>query len=124
MLLTESVEKACVILGAGASYDVRGEGSPVINDDFRPPLAIDLFDIDRHPAYWQVMQHYNGAKFLGQRLAQKSLAGAIDIENELKTYAEHKNKVIREHFKHIPAYLRDLLYLASTQYTHEPSSYI
>lgn len=123
-VLTVSVERACVILGAGASYDVGGEGSPIKQSDFRPPLAIDLFNIKKHPSYWDVMRHYKGAMFLGQELAQKSSSGAIGIERELKRYADHENEVIREHFKHIPAYLRDLLFRASRDYTYVPSSYI
>lgn len=118
-----TIQKACVILGAGASYDVGGEGSPK-NDNFRPPLAIDLFNIQKHESYWNIMRKYSGAKFLGQRLARKSSSGAIDIERELREYANHTNKEIREHFKHIPAYLRDLLFSASTAYTEVPSSYV
>ena len=48
----------------------------------------------------------------------------IKKEKELKHYANHKDEVIREHFKHIPAYLRDLLFRASRYYTRVPSSYI
>ena len=118
-----SMQKVCVILGAGASYDVGGEGSP-INDSLRPPLAIDLFNIKRHRSYWNIIRQYSGAKFLGQRLARKSSSEAIDIERELKEYANHENGQIREHFKHIPAYLRDLLYSVSTGYTEVPSSYV
>ena len=121
---TVALKKVCVILGAGASYDVSGEGSPIINDDFRPPLAIDLFNISKHESYYYIMQRYNGAVFLGQELARKSSSGAINIERELRRYSSHEDKVTREHFKHIPAYLRDLLYRVSTEYTYVPSSYI
>ncbi len=119
-----SQRKVCVILGAGASHDIAGEGSPLINSDFQPPLALDLFDIARHPAYWNVMQHYNGAAVLSQELAPLILSGEISIEKELRRYAEHKDERIRQNFKHIPAYLRDLLFRASTEYTHVPSSYM
>ncbi|GAJ08050.1 unnamed protein product, partial [marine sediment metagenome] len=119
-----SLSKACVVLGAGASYDVAGEGSPLINANFRPPLARDLFDINGHPDYWYVMQSYNGAAVLSQELAPLILSGEISIERELRRYAEHKDERIRQNFKHIPAYLRDLLFRASTEYTHVPSSYM
>ena len=36
--------KLCVILGAGASFDVWNEGSPKINEAWRAPLALDLFN--------------------------------------------------------------------------------
>ncbi len=118
-----TIQKACVILGAGASYDVGGKGSP-LDASFRPPLAIDLFNIEKHGAYWNILRRYSGAKFLGQRLARKSASGIIDIERELREYAKHPNKEIREAFKHIPAYLRDLLFSVSTVYTAVPSSYV
>lgn len=119
-----ATEKLCVILGAGASCDVHGEGSRILNSDYKPPLAIDLFDIKNHPSYWSVISAYNGAIFLGQELAQKCSAKTIDIERELRKYADHNNKIIQQRFKHIPAYLRDLIYRASYQYTSVPSSYI
>jgi hypothetical protein len=119
-----SLSKACVVLGAGESCDVAGEGSPIIKRDFQPPLALDLFDINGHPAYWDVMQHYDGAAILSQDLAPLILSGEISIEKELRRYAEHRDQRIRQHFKHIPAYLRDLLFRASREYTHVPSSYV
>ena len=119
-----SLNKACVILGARASYDVAGEGSPIANTDFRPPLAQDLFDIKKHVAYWDVMVYYNGAQVLSQELAPLISSGNIGIEKALRKYAEHSDSRIQEHFKHVPAYLRDLLFRASTEYTYVPSSYI
>jgi len=119
-----SQRKVCVILGAGASHDVAGEGSTLINPQFQPPLARDLFDIDGHPVYWELMQPYNGAAVLSQELAPLILSGETSIEKELRRYAQHKDERIRQNFKHIPAYLRDLLYRASTQYTNVPSSYM
>jgi hypothetical protein len=119
-----TLPKACVILGAGASFDVRGEGSPAISSAFRPPLAKDLFDIEKHPTYWEILNRYSGAKVLTQRLAPLISSGQVSIENALRKYAEHQDTRIRSHFKHVPAYLRDLLHAASFEYTYMPSSYI
>lgn len=47
--MTEQRPKACVILGAGASHDVWNPGSPPADESYRPPLAIDLFNIGGHP---------------------------------------------------------------------------
>ena len=116
--------KACVILGAGAAYDIHGEGSEIIDDEYRPPLAIDLFDINEHHAYSEVLQRYPGAEFLAQNLAALVTSGQESIENSLRHYAEHSNPIIRRYFKQIPGYLRDLLFLASYRYTSVPSSYI
>jgi len=115
--------KACVILGAGASHDVHGEGSRIINNDYRPPLAIEFFDIDRNHAYYNVLHPYPGARALAQQLAPIVKSGQISIEEELLRYAKHHSPQIRSQFKHVPPYLRDLIYLSSTQYTSVPSSY-
>ena len=116
--------KACVILGAGASHDVKGEGSPCIDPTFQPPLARDLFNIAGHPEYWSVIEDYPGASALVHRLASHISSGQISVESELKRYADHSDPQIRSHFKYIPPYLRDLLYYASVKYTPMPSSYI
>jgi hypothetical protein len=65
----DTYPKACVILGAGASHDVKGEASPYIESGFRPPLAKELFDIENHPVYWEIIDKYPGAKVLAQSLA-------------------------------------------------------
>ena len=44
-MANEAPRKICVILGAGASHDVRSAGSPVLNPGLQPPLARDLFDL-------------------------------------------------------------------------------
>jgi hypothetical protein len=119
-----TLPKVCVILGAGASFDVRGEGSPSISAGFRPPLAKDLFDIEHHSVYWEILNRYPGAKVLAQLLAPLVSSGQVSIESALKKYAVHQDARIRSHFKHIPAYLRDLLYASSYEYTYMPSSYI
>lgn len=122
--MDEGYPKVCVILGAGASYDVHNQGSLLINPDFRPLLARELFDIANKSGYWSILQHYPGAKVLAQLLAPRISSGEIGIENALREYANHKDHRIREHFKHIPAYLRDLLQRSSTNYTSMPSCYI
>ncbi|MFH0896887.1 MAG: SIR2 family protein [Candidatus Bathyarchaeota archaeon] len=115
--------KACVILGAGASSDIAGDGSSVILPAWRPPLAKDLFNIQGHPNYQEILAKYPGAAFLTQSLAPKISSGQISVENALRSYAEHSNALIRAHFKQIPPYIRDLIYCSSTRYTHDPSSY-
>ena len=118
--------KACVILGAGASCDVVDPGVPAVRDRaFRPPLAHDLFAFDRHEAYWPVLTRYRRAATLAPRLQQRATAeDAGAVEEQLRTYSEYPNPERREDFKHIPGYLRDLLYLSSTRYTDSPTSYI
>ena len=70
-----------------------------------------------------MLQNYPGAKALAQPLATLAKFGQVSIEEELTRYAEHPSEEVRLQFKHIPPYLRDLLYLSSTEYTSVPSSY-
>lgn len=117
------MEKACVILGAGASHDVYNGGSPLKNKDFKPPLARHLFDMENHDAYWRVMERYPGARVLTQLLAPKSRQNEFSLEQELRTLASHSDLNVATHFKQIPPYLRDLLVAASYEYTHMPGCY-
>ena len=123
-MTTEALPKACVILGAGASHDVWDRGAIIKREEFKPPLAKDLFDISTHPVNQQILNEYQGAHFLAQQLASRLSGGMLSLEEALRGYANHNNAQIREHFKHIPAYLRDLIYRTSNQYVDIPSCYV
>ena len=116
--------KVCVVLGAGASHDVRGPGSLVVTPGLRPPLACDLFNFEKHGAFRPILAEYDGAWVLAQGLASRSLEADFDLEKELSRIAKHPRDQMRKHYKHIPPYLRDLLLMCSYQYTSYPSSYI
>ena len=45
-------------------------------------------------------------------------------EEQLRGYAQHGDQRIREAFKQVPAYLRDLLFAFSQQYTAVAGSYV
>ena len=83
--------KVCVILGAGASNDINGEGSTIIHRAWRPPLARDLFAIREHGIYQEIVSRYPGAEFLVQNSAPLISSGQISIENALRKYARHPN---------------------------------
>ena len=116
--------KICIILGAGASYDVRNAGSPVLNSGLQPPLARDLFNLEEHSAFRPILAEYEGAVVLAQDLAARSNRRDFDLEKELRRIAEHPSDQVREHYKHIPPYLRDLMMMCSYEYTSYPSCYI
>lgn len=120
------MDKACVILGAGASRDIRGNSSPEINAYFKPPLAAELFDVSKNPAYLEIIQPYSGAFFLAQRLGIKAetLGNKFDMEDELRNFADHKDEQIQKKFRQIPVYLCDLLNAVSYSYTYMPTHYI
>ena len=123
-MVNEVRPKVCVILGAGASHDVRNAGSPVLSSGFRPPLARDLFNLDQFPEFREILAEYDGAVVLAQDLAPRSSVPGFDLEKELRRIADHQDPMMREHYKHVPAYLRDLLMMCSYEYTRYPSCYI
>ena len=127
--------KICVVLGAGASHDVKNAGSPsgaisrdsgiVGRPELKPPLAKDLFNIESNEAYWDYLREYKGAQVLTQGLAQQSLRDGFDLEAELRRLAYHQTSlVIKQHYRHIPPYLRDLIAACSYEYTPVPSCYV
>ena len=118
------MKKACVILGAGASHDVHNQGWYVNDAKWKPPLAADLFNVAKNPAYARIMNDFPGAVVLSSDLGPIVSAGTVGMEQTLREYADTDDTTILGHFKHIPAYLRDLLYQASTEYTSVPSCYI
>lgn len=116
-------KKVCVILGAGASHDVRGLGTHTINKGYQPPLTSQLFNIDNE-LYSEIIRNYPGAEYLANMLAEYAVSGERSIEDYLRQYAEHSNITISTYFKHIPGYLRDLFWRASNNYVTMPSSYV
>lgn len=123
-MVDQSRRKVCVILGAGASNDVRNAGAAVLNEGLRPPLARDLFNLDQHADFRPILAEYEGAVVLAQHLAPRSGHPGFDLEKELRRLAEHPEDQIREHYKGIPPYLRDLLMMCSYNYASYPSCYI
>ena len=117
--------KVCVVLGAGASYDVRNIGSPDAFPAIRPPLANGLFNMETNPLYFDtIMEPYPRAKVLSQIIAPRAAAGTETIETELARLARHDDLQTSQDFKEIPAYLRDLLQKSSRDYTSLPGHYI
>ena len=114
--------KVCVILGAGASHDIKTQGSRIINELCQPPLAASLFNI-RNDMTWQAIAPYTGARFLRAKLESDTASG-VTFEDALRNYASHQSKPIRESFKHVPPYLRDLLCQCSEYYIRDPDGYI
>lgn len=120
----DQLPKACVILGAGASADVWNGSAPKLTSDYKPPLARDLFAIEKHPRYFEVLSRYPAARSLAASLSPLSASTAFDLERHLRELAEHKDKRIRQQFKYVPPYLRDLLWHASYKYTPTPGTYV
>lgn len=119
------MDKTCVILGAGASRDVYGPGSTIkmLGEMWKPPLAKDLFAFNKFPQYWEIVEPYRGARALAQKLEAVVSSDEAALEPELSRLATHIDTETRENYKHVLAYLRDLLFAASRRYVTNPSGY-
>ena len=58
-------EKVCVILGAGASHDVRDQVTSQDDDAFQPPVAEGLFNM-ANGAFDSILYRYPGARYLAK----------------------------------------------------------
>jgi hypothetical protein len=87
-----SLEKVCVILGAGASLDVAGPGAPIKNLSLRLPLAIDLFDIKKHDAYWSI--DLPPKKESSYNVSLKGLQRGRNGQKELQSGLDHQGDFV------------------------------
>jgi hypothetical protein len=119
-----SLRKVTVILGAGASADAWNETGPPADQEWRPPLANELFG--HRPAFWEVLKRYQGARVLATDLGEQARTGSLKLEARLREFATHPDTGIRAHFKHVPPYLRDLLNAVVRNYTegHSPGTHL
>lgn len=116
--------KACVILGAGASKDAWNSGSPK-NDDYEPPLASELFKTGvRGSVYHKVAGNYPRAYYLANLLAPYQGGSGFNLEEKLREFAYHDDDHIRDAFKEVPPYLRDVLWEVSRHYVEMPGTHI
>jgi len=117
------MRKVAVILGAGASLDAWNGTGPPANPTWAPPLAKDLFGA--RDIFWRVLETYRGAQVLASDLGELVRRG-LNIEQKLREYSEHRDGRVRNHFKHVPPYLRDLLNTVVREYTgeHPPGTHL
>ena len=125
--------KICVILGAGASFDVRSSGSPIIwpsglggdafNGEYKPPLAKSIFDMG-HRVYYPILNRYPGAIVVANDISRAVSMEQISLEEALAGIAFHTDPKFRLHYKHVPPYIRDLIFTCTYHYTPYPSNYI
>ena len=121
----DTLPKVCVILGAGASTAVDNGSAPILEyGAFKPPLASDLFAIGRHPEFFDILTRYPGAQSLASVLSPLSEGTDFNLESRLQNLADNKDERVRQQFKQVPPYLRDLLAAASYRYTHSPGTYL
>lgn len=109
------IPKLAVILGAGASADSWNPSGPPRGVHWQPPLARELFG--QREAFWEVLGRYPGVRVLASELSELAGSGTINIEAKLREYATHHDERIRNHFKEVPLYLRDLIVSVVRQFT-------
>ena len=110
----DQLQKATVILGAGASFDVA-HPEAVRAPDLRPPLAAEIFGARAYGnAFWPIMQTYPEVKLLQQLLYRKTADREFNLESELRRYADSDVVEYQQAFMRVPAYIRDLLYRLTT----------
>jgi hypothetical protein len=120
-----SLPKACVILGAGASHDAVNQGSRIRDARWRPPLAKSLFDIQGNPYYATILDRYPDASYLAQILEPRlSDDNTVGMEAELRRLADHSSPIIRQKFKFVLPYIRDVILECTLNYADMPGSYV
>ncbi|MBI4200173.1 MAG: SIR2 family protein [Chloroflexi bacterium] len=82
-----------------------------------------MFDIKNHHAYFDVLSPYPGARVVADLLSPLSGSQNFDLESELRELAQDRDDRLRQHFKHVPPYLRDLLWRSSYSYVPTPGTY-
>lgn len=128
------MERAVVVLGAGASYDMwNGLGTRALA--YRPPLTAEMFGrYDPRPVdgagdfddrvHGALLDTYRGAAAIAQVLAPALASGTVAIERALRTFAEHPSPASRRNFLHVPPYLRDLIHLTTTEHARIPGTHV
>ena len=71
-----------------------------------------------------VLGSYREARFLASRLERVASIGEKAIEEALREDREHKDLEIRQKFKQVPAYLRDLIFIATREHIHRPDPHL
>ena len=114
-------EKVCVILGAGASYDVLDQPTSRDNKLYRPPLAAGLFNT-ANSEFDRILDQYPGARYIATVFPDQRSRGK-SFEEALSYYADNTDEVVKSHFYHVPPYLHDLLTACSDFYTPDQGCY-
>lgn len=116
-------EQICVVLGAGASYDVATEGNKQLIPASRPPLANELFNLEAKSQYQDILEQYPGAGFLASYLGATIAKHPTALETELRKLAYSENPQVNKYFAQIPMYLQHLISYTTLTYVSRPGAY-
>ena len=112
------MKKAVILLGAGASADASNDAFRLNDPDLAPPVARGLFQGAR---FWEIASKHPKMQLMWSLLAPEAKAQTpFPLEERLSEFAAHPDPDIREAFKAVPLYLRDLLDAVSHTYLPIP----
>ena len=113
--MKEKIKKnLTVIVGAGASYDCVDSSITTVNDGYRPPLTIDIFD--PHDEFNEILNNYPKAEGLSDEIRTKLQGGTKSLESLLKDLESETDLQLKKQFWEIPLYLQELLGTISEKY--------
>lgn len=111
MTIEAASKRVVIVLGAGASAGCDN-GTGVIDEKWRPPLARQLF-ANAPPVHEHLANHLN-ARFIQSTQRDLSDGSEIDLERRLLELA--RDPVFARQFTDIPLFLRDYLLACSERF--------
>src|SRR5262245_12368851 len=91
-----------VLLGAGASFDCADPDLNELNNEFTPPLAVDLFR--NKPSFNNILTKYPKAEALSADIRSAVLAKK-NLEEVLRGLQDSSDLITRRMFFQVPLYL-------------------
>lgn len=119
--------KLTIILGAGASNSLNPDSKPNDHQEYRPPLAKDIFKLTSQ--FRAILHKYTLAETLASDIDRrlKQNKDGLGLEQILKSYeqlvTDGKDTSIARQFLQIPLYLNNLFGEISSQFTVQPDEY-
>ncbi len=114
-----------VILGAGAAHSINSLSHVLVNEEYRPPLAQDIFKASSE--FRTILRRYPLAEHLTSDIERKLRQNeeGIGLEQILRGYQEEgrANGNIARQFLQTPLYLNHLFGEISTHFTQKPDEY-
>lgn len=121
------MKKLVIVLGAGASHSQNPDPKQRDNQNYRPPLAKEIFSTIG--SFADILHKYPPAETLASAInAQlRQNREGVGLEQILKQYEERlsngEDSPITRQFLHIPPYLNDLFGEISQHFTYQPDEY-
>ena len=108
--------KLTIVLGAGASKDVFNGNRSEPDGRWKPPLANDLFALDKRAGFEHIIQDYPGAQIIASLVKPRLDRGTENLEEILLKLAQESklDSQLRNHFVEVPLYIHNVIRNCST----------